>query len=193
MFDHEVTVEQRGLCTSQHALIAVQMVPARLHHADIGFIEVRNGLAQERRPGLEVRVEDAEQLAPRRVHARLERAGLEPDAALAPQDDGVDPLGAQLRHLAVHELAGVVRGVVEHLHLEPVSRPIESADGSDQSGSDRPLVVERQLDGDEGHLARGQGLDRSSHAPLEPRQVGQPVQAVEAEEGQNDAVADEER
>ena len=49
MLDDEMAVEQNGFHLGEQRIIAVQIRPARLHHADLRlrFLKIRNGAAQK--------------------------------------------------------------------------------------------------------------------------------------------------
>ena len=49
--------------------------------------------------------------------------------------------------------SGFVGGVVEELDLEAVARIVEAAAGVDEAVDDELLVVDGELDGDEGELS----------------------------------------
>ena len=92
MFDHEVPVEQDALGVGQQREVAVDVVPARLDHADAGVREERHGPLQEIRRRKKVGIEDRDELAPGDLHPRLQRAGLEAGSVCAVQMDDVDAL-----------------------------------------------------------------------------------------------------
>ena len=47
VLQHEVAVEQHGLHFGQHVVVAVQITPARLHHADLRIGEEMHRAPQE--------------------------------------------------------------------------------------------------------------------------------------------------
>ena len=72
-----MAVEQNGFDFGEERIVAVQMRPARLHHADLGIGEVVDHLHQPIGRRREIGVEDGDELAGRRLQARVERARLE--------------------------------------------------------------------------------------------------------------------
>ena len=77
MFQHEMAVEQDRLHLGEKRVVAVDVRPARLHHADFGIGEVMNALQQEVFRRREVSVENGDEFAFRRFHAFLQGAGFE--------------------------------------------------------------------------------------------------------------------
>src|SRR5262249_39244665 len=73
---HKVAVEQDGFNLCERGVVAVNVRPARLDHADLRILEVRDGTAKEVGVRLEIRVEDGDELAGGGLHAFTERAGL---------------------------------------------------------------------------------------------------------------------
>ena len=63
VLQHEVAVQQNGLHLGQERVIAVDVGPARLHHADLGIGEVVDHSHQPVGRGSEVGVEDGDELA----------------------------------------------------------------------------------------------------------------------------------
>ena len=70
VLDDEMAVEQNGFDLREQGIVAVEIGPARLHHADfvaaVGIHEIRNGAAKEIGLGDEVGVEDGDEFALRR-------------------------------------------------------------------------------------------------------------------------------
>ena len=78
LLDHEVTVQEHRLDPGQHRVVAVQVFPAHLHHAQIGTGEMMDGLAEQVGRRDEIGVEDGDELAAGRPHAVGQRPGLKP-------------------------------------------------------------------------------------------------------------------
>ena len=76
MLQNEVAVEQHGFHFGQEVVVAVQIAPARLHHADLRIGEVVNGAHQEVGRRNEIGVEDRDQFAGGGLQPFLQRAGL---------------------------------------------------------------------------------------------------------------------
>ena len=74
VLEHEVAVEQNGLHLGQERIIAVDVRPARLHHADLRIGEVMNGTQQEIFGRSEIGVEDGNELAFCSLHSFGQRA-----------------------------------------------------------------------------------------------------------------------
>ena len=83
VLEDEVAVEQDRLNLRQQRVVLVDVAPARLHHADARIGEMRHQAGQEVRRRDEVRVEDGDELAARRLQPGFERAGLVPAAIRA--------------------------------------------------------------------------------------------------------------
>jgi len=93
----------------------------------------------------EVRVEDRDEIGVRRHQAVGERTSLEAGPGTAPLVRDLNSLPAPVRQTPGEDLHGVVVRVVEHLHLESVTRPVDRARGVEDSFRDVTLVVDRQL------------------------------------------------
>ncbi len=76
VLQHKVAVEQDGLNLGQHAVVAIEVRPAGLHHADLRLGKVVNHLHQPVGRGHKVGVEDGHELAFGHLEAGVERAGL---------------------------------------------------------------------------------------------------------------------
>jgi len=70
VFDDKVPVEEDRLTAGQDGGVAVQVVPADLHHSDLVIGEVRDDVLEDVARGDEVSVEDGNKLA-RRLRERL--------------------------------------------------------------------------------------------------------------------------
>ena len=76
VLDDEVAVEEDRLALGQQRRVAVEVVPADLHHADLVVGEVVDDVVQDVARRDEVGVEDRDELAARLLHALGQRAGL---------------------------------------------------------------------------------------------------------------------
>ena len=195
VLEDEVAVEQHALHFGEKVVIAVEVAPACLHHADGGIGEVVNGAREEVRGGDEIGVEDGDHLAGGGLQPFLERASLKPVAVGAV----VVFNGVAERAVAFDEGAGkgrgVVGGIVQHLDLEQFLGIVHLDGLFDQAFHHVAFVIERQLDGDTGQLFEALGgLDGSLLLVLEIRADDVvAVQAVYGEDGQNGEVGNEHR
>ena len=103
----------------------------------------------------EVGVEDGDELAFGGFEARFQGSGFEAVAVGAVKI--VDGLGLEARSAGsvagdrfLRDLDGFVGGVVEQLDFKPVAGVIDAADGVEQAVDDELLVINGELDGDEG-------------------------------------------
>ena len=76
VLDHEVPVEEDGLPAGEQAVGAVEVAPARLHHAQLGVGEVVDGALEKVGGRHEVGVEDGDQFTFGRGHTCGQGAGL---------------------------------------------------------------------------------------------------------------------
>ena len=108
MLEHKMAVEQDGFDLGEQRIVAVNVRPAGLHHADFGVGEMVDALKQEIGRWNKVGVEDGDELALGRLEAGLERSGFEAVAIFA-----VD-VGDRIaqRGVAVYEGAGDLDGFV---------------------------------------------------------------------------------
>ena len=143
-----MAVEQDGFDLGQHAVVAVEVRPARLHHADSGLGKVVDDLHEPVGRGHKVGVEDGDELALGHLEAGVERAGLEAVTIGAVDvDDGMAQRGVAVDD-GGGNLAGFVGRVVEHLDFELFARIFHGADRLNQAVDDELLVEDGQLHGD---------------------------------------------
>lgn len=166
LLDEEVAVQQKRLSARQPGFVLVEVLPARLHHADPGIGHRGEEVFEEAGPGDEVRVQDEDVVAGRRFEARGEGARLVAVSVGAVVDGDVDAPAAPLAGALPGEDGGVVGGIVEDLDLEEVAGVREAAGGIDEALDDELLVVDGQLDGDAGTGGRRGGPGEVvGHAP----------------------------
>jgi len=177
--------------------------PAGLDHADAGVGELVDDAADPVGPGDEVGVEDGDEIALGDFEAFLEGSGLEAVAVGAM--DVVDGLGRKsfgASGIALHDGlgddGGFVGGVVEELDLEAVARVVEAAAGVDEAVDNELLVIDGELDGDEGELIVGEARGRffgvggfALVAVVEPDELIA-MDAVEGKDHHDDEVGNEE-
>ena len=101
----------------------------------------------------------------------------------------VDSSGTVVSHPILHDLPGLVGGVVEDLDLQSVTWVVQCADRVDQAGSHVELVVEGKLNGDH-RPAFGLGgkRDRPVPGPVVECHHGQSVHAVKGQTAQKEVV-----
>ena len=154
MLHHEVPVQHQRLRLGKRREVAVDVLPAALHHRDLGVEEVVHGLFKDVRVGHEVGVEDHDQLARGGVQTVVECAGLEARAigAMHVFDVEVGITHEELGDLVAADIAGFVGRIVEHLDLEAVARVADGGHGIEQPLDHVHFVEERQLHGHGGQL-----------------------------------------
>ena len=150
----------------------------------------------------EVGVEDGDELALGDLEAFFECAGLVAVAVGAVEvDDGLRREAFGAGGIALDDGfgddGGLVGGVVEDLDLEAVARILDAAAGVDEAVDDELLVIDGELDGDEGELVFGEARGRLVRvrglalvAVVEPDELVA-MDAVEGEDDHHDEVRDE--
>src|SRR4029077_682080 len=123
------------------------MAPSHLDHADPGIGKMIDASPQGIWRRNEIGVQNENELAFRGLQTGFERAGLESGAVLAMKTLDVKPARLQERGLIGGDLAGLVRGVVQNLDLEPVPGIVEAAYGPEEPADDIVFIENRQLDG----------------------------------------------
>jgi hypothetical protein len=140
-----VAVQHQRLHLRQQRVVAVDVAPAGLHHADGRVREVPHHIPEEIERREEIRVEDRDQLALRHLQPVVQR----PRLVAAPVDPvdvhHVDPLAPQPLHREPRDRLGLVRRVVQHLDLEEVLRVVDLRHRVDQPHRHRGLVEQREL------------------------------------------------
>ena len=71
VFEDEMTVEQNGFNVSEERIVAIQVCPASLDHADFRIAKIMNDTQQEIFRGHKVGVEDSNEFAFCRLHSFL--------------------------------------------------------------------------------------------------------------------------
>jgi len=198
VLDNEVAVEKNCFHVGQQRVVAVEIRPACLHHADfaaaIGVHEIRNGEAKKIGFGEKVGVEDGDEFALGGFQAVFQGAGFVAFAVGAV--DVYD--GHALRGVALDASAGdfacLVGGVVQHLHVEQFGRIVEARDGFDEALNDVALVEDGQLHGDAGPI-RDRRRIRGDIFRIDEIVVDQPiaVEAVNREDQKDDEVGNHHR
>ncbi len=77
MLENEVAIEQNGLDLGKEAVVAVEMRPARLHHADLRIGKVMHNLHKPSSGRHKIGIEDGDKLARCHAQALSQRSRLE--------------------------------------------------------------------------------------------------------------------
>ena len=160
MLQHEMPVQQDRLYLGHEAVVAIQVGPARLHHADRGIGKVVDDLHQPVRGRHKVGIEDRDQLAARRAQPLIQRARLVSMAIGAMQmHNRLRRQPGKAPRIAIHNLLRyadrLVGRVVQHLDLEAVARILDPAHRVDQPVDHELFIEDRQLNGNERQPALG--------------------------------------
>ena len=142
LLHQEVAVEQQRLGAGQPRFVLVEVVPARLNHADTGIVHRGKEVLEESGRGDEIGVEDEDLVAGRRFETRGEGARLVAVAVGAVEDGDVDAFFPPFAGSPPGKGGGVVGGVVEDLDLEEVAGVGEAAGGVYEALDDVLLVVD---------------------------------------------------
>src|SRR5438132_2221489 len=78
VLNHEVAVQNDGLHLRQERILAIDVTPSRLHHADLRIAEIVHNIFEKVRRGNEIRVKDSDQLSRGKPEPILKGARLEP-------------------------------------------------------------------------------------------------------------------
>ncbi len=152
VFDDEVAIEQNRFDLREERVVAIEIGPAGLDHADVlSFNEIekiRNGAAKEVGFRDEVRVEDGDEFSLGSLEAVFEGAGFEP-FAISPVNVGDGhALGGMAVNAGFGDFAGFVGGIVEDLNVEKFARVVEARNSFDKALDDIALVENGKLNGD---------------------------------------------
>src|SRR5712692_479633 len=132
MLENEMSIEQNRLYLCEDGIVAIDVSPARLHHANPGNGEVVDGSQQKVFRRSEIGVEDGNEFTLGRLHPFSQCSRLEAFAVRTVMvADGMAQRGIALDQTAGN-LDGLVGGVVEHLNVEFLSRIFQLADGIKQ-------------------------------------------------------------
>ena len=148
VLQHKVAVEQDRLHFGQDVMAAVQIRPARLHHADLGIGEMVHGALQKIDGRDEIGVENRDHFAGSGLQTVFERPGLV-SVPVGPVDvlDGQAGI-AILADQFLGEGMRIVGGIVQHLDLEQVAGIIDLGGFLQQAFDHEALIENRELDGD---------------------------------------------
>src|SRR5213594_179529 len=152
VLDDEVSVEKNRFHVGQQGIIAVDIRPARLDHADfaaaIRIHEIGNGAAKKIGLGEKVGVEDGDEFALGLFQAVFQRPGFVAFAVGAVNVNDGHALGGMAFNACASNFAGFVGGVVQHLHFEQFRWIVESGNGFDEALDDVAFVEDGKLHGD---------------------------------------------
>ncbi len=130
MLDDEMAIEEDGFDIGQQRVVAVQISPASLHHANLaaslGIHEIRNRAAKKIGFGEEIGVEDGDKFALRGPQAVLQSASFVALSVGAMNVDDGHALGGVTLDAGASDLASLVGGVIEDLHVEQLRRVVEA-------------------------------------------------------------------
>src|SRR5260370_14769754 len=147
MLQDEMSVEQNRFYFRQERIIAVEMRPAGLHHANFRIAEMVDHAQQPIFRSHEIGVEDSDEFTLRTLHAVLQRAGFE---SLAVRAMDVSNWVSQSRIALYHGgryLHGFVGRIIQQLDVELVLGIFQLADRLDEALDHVLTVEDRQLYG----------------------------------------------
>src|SRR5579863_7888612 len=168
MLYDEVAVEQDGFDLREERVVAVEVSPSCLDHADLGVVvraigrrdEIGDGAAKEIGFGDKVSVENGDEFTLGRLETVFESAGFVTFAVGAMNVDDRHALGGVAVDAGAGDLASFVSGIVENLNVKQFARVIEARDSFDETLDHVAFVENRQLNGDAGPMfdfGRGAG------------------------------------
>ncbi len=130
VLDDEMAVEENCFHVGQQGIVAVEIRPSCLRHADLaavlGIHEIRNGAAKKIGLGEEVGVEDSDEFALGGFQAIFQGARFVAFAVGAVDVNDGDTLCGVALDASASDFAGLVGGVVQHLHVEQFPRVVEA-------------------------------------------------------------------
>ena len=156
MLDDEMPIEQDGFDVSQQGVIAIEIGPARLHHADVVSAvrrqKIRNRAPQKIGVGKKIGVEDSYELPVRGLQPVFESPSLIALAIGAVNVRNRHALRGMSFDAVAGDFTGLVGGIIEHLHIEQFARIVEARHRVHQSLDYVALVVDGKLYGNFGPL-----------------------------------------
>src|SRR5438094_6895676 len=141
-----MAVEQDRFHFGKKRIVAIDVRPARLHHADFWIGEMVDRAQQEVLWWHEVRVKDGDELASCGFHSLRQRARLVALSVCTMVIRDRKPTGSISVDHAAGYRASFVGGVIEKLDVEFPKRVIQSADGIQQALDHKPFIKNRELD-----------------------------------------------
>ena len=146
LFDDEMRVEHHALHPRQPIGAVVRELAARLHEAGIGVRDQdRHDIAKPMRRRPKIDIEQSDQRRAADAQTGFQGARLEPGAILAPDVRDFNAARCQIRHDLGDEDRRIVGGIVQHLDMQLVARPIERHGGLDRAERNLVFVEQRNL------------------------------------------------
>ena len=145
MLQHEMPVEQNGFDLGKKRIVAIDVGPASLHHADFGIGQMVDGPHQKIFRRNKVGVEDGNEFALRRFHAFRQRTRFEAFAIGAMMIGDGKAARSVLLDQALRDGLGFVGRIVKHLNIELLERILQAADRIQQALDDELLVEDGKL------------------------------------------------
>src|SRR5271165_6495126 len=195
VLQHKVAVQQDGLDLGQKRVVAVQVRPAGLHHADLGVGKVVDHFHQPLRRGREIGVEDGDKLASGDLQAGIERTCL---VAFAIGAMVIADVVAQRRVAIDHGLRNLDRlvgGIIQHLDFQLFARVFQLADAVHQAINHVLFVEDWQLDRNPRQLREARRRLRDLVLAVLVIEVNQLVamHAVKRQQDQHDEIRNQQR
>ena len=148
VFEHKMSVEQNGFNFSKKRVVAIDVCPARLHHADLRIGEMVDSTQKKILWRYEVGIENSDELAFCCLQSFRECTGFEPETLPAVVvGDGVSQSCIPLHQIARNR-PGFVRGIVQHLDVQLLSRIVQPANGIQETINNVLLVKDWKLNRD---------------------------------------------
>ena len=138
-------VDRQRLQPGEPRVALVEVSPPRLREADAGVVEDSHRAAQELSWRNEVGIEDGDERRVGQGHPVRERSRLETIARRAPDLSHRNSLATPVQDPARDDRRGLVIGIVEHLDLELLARPVQRTNGVQDTLGDVAFVVYRHL------------------------------------------------
>src|SRR4029077_18592124 len=145
MLDNEMAVEENTFDFRERGVITVEIRPAGLHHGQTGIAEIGQSETQKIGAGLEIGVEDGDELAAGRLQPLGQGTRLVALAIRTMQITHFESQGAIAFDTVASDFLGLIGGIVENLHLEQTRRIIQARNRLDQPLDNVALVVDWKL------------------------------------------------
>ena len=184
LLDEEVEVDGERLQAGEPRVPLVQVTPTRLSETDVRVVEHAERAAQEIPRRNEAGIEDCDEGRARQRQAVREGAGLEAVAGAAQHVGDADTALPPTCNAFVDDRERLVVRVVEDLHLEKITWPLQLAHRVEDALGYIPFVVDRYLHADSRLRSNG---SRVIHARPQPGRAPGEVQKVRTESKQGNA------
>ncbi len=178
-----MTVQAQRLGFGEQGIVSVDVPPAGLNTADLGIGKVGDDQPQKAWLRNKVSIQHGDQLTLGLREPDGQGSGLETGPLWPGDVDHIDPLCTQMLDDALHQRAGPVGRIVEHLDLEPFPRVVQPGHRSQQPLDGVQLVIDWQLNRDLWplHGRREDGYRVTPMPQVEPDQQ-QAVESIQAEQ-----------